>query len=210
MSDNNSAVKSPSRFWVWISGTWLIGTYFVIPWKHRKSSFYEILFGVFLGSLPFILGGIALYAMDAKAELVGDAEGLERFWLFLKSTFDKGELLLFAVSLVAPALWLATHESDDARQLPHRRPIIIITVIVCITSSFIFGLVQAGVVKKPSFVYNISLWMSVVSVINMYLTLSYHNYRLIRGNPPRVTEQTIRGSTADFLSQINVSKDQND
>lgn len=210
MSDTKPVIKAPSSFFVWLSRTWLIGTYFVIPWKDRKSSFYEILFGIFLGSLPFLLGGVALYAMDSRPELAGGAQGWDRFWLFLKSTFDKGELLLFAVSLVAPALWLATHESDDTRQMPHRRPIIIITVVVCILSSFIFGLVQAGVVKKPSFVYEISLWMTVASVVNMYLTLSYHNYRLIRGEPPRVTEQTIRSGTANFLTQINASKSQND
>lgn len=207
MTSETSDIKSPSQCLVWLSKTWLFGTFFIIPWKDRKNSFYEMLFGVFLGALPFFLGGMALYAMDSRPELAGETQGLERFWLFLKSTFDKGELLLFAVSLVAPALWLATHDSDDARQLPHRRPIIIITVAVCILSSFTFGLVQAGVVKKPSFVYEISIWMSLASIVNMYLTLSYHNYRLVRGTPPKVTEQTIRSDTTNFLNQINASKD---
>ncbi|WP_251878436.1 hypothetical protein [Achromobacter sp. Marseille-Q4954] len=208
MSDQKTGVNAPSRLYVCLSRTWLIGTYFGISWKERKNSLYEILFGIFIGTLPFLLGGIAIFAMDSRSDVATNLEGWPRFWLFLKSTFDKGELLLFAVSLVAPALWLATHESDNARPLPHRRPIIIITVAVCIISSFLFGLVQAGVVKRPSFVYQISLWTTGLSVVNMYLTLSYHNFRLLKGEPPRVTEEVIRNRATSFLEQINASKDQ--
>lgn len=174
-----------------------------MPWSSRKTSLYELLYGFIIGIFPFILGGAALYLMGSKSELVGTATGWDKFYILFVSTLNKGELLLFAISTVAPALWLATHEADDARRLPHVRPIVFITVAVFIVAVFLFGLIQAGVVKESETIFKLSLWVTMASLFNMYLTLTYHNYRIIKGREPTVTERSLRSSTTDFLNQVN-------
>lgn len=199
----NKNLSTPSRWVVRCSNFWLIGTYFYVPWSARKNSLYELLYGFFIGIFPFVLGGMALYLMGSKPDFVGDATGWEKFYLLCRSTLNKGELLLFAISTVAPALWLATYEADDARRLPHVRPIVFITVGVFIVAVFLFGLIQAGVVKEVETIFQLSFWVTITSLLNMYLTLTYHNYRMVNGHEPKVTERTLRSSTTDFLDQLN-------
>lgn len=199
IDDNEQSHPSQAR--VFASKLWLIGTLFVCSRKTKLNSFYEISFGLIVAILPFFMGGVVLY-VSGKAATEPHLTGMVKFFYLIKSTLDKGELLLFAISLVAPTLWLSSFEPENAKALPHRRPIIVITLLVCIFSTLLFGLTQAGVVKDPEIVYEGSLWLTVISVVNMYLTLAYHDWRLPVGKEPRVSEEFLRKNSNDFLDAI--------
>lgn len=198
--------SSPSKFIVCCSKLWLIGEFFVVSGRNRWWSFCEICYAIAAGMLPFIFAGLVFYLMDSKPDLVGDRDGVFKYLVLLKSTFDKGELLLFAVSLMAPALWLSAHESSETLRFPHRRQIILTTVLVFGFSVFTYALVQAGVVKKPESVFSLSVWLTVFSVVNTYLTLTYHNSRAAKGEPPKINERGLVKKTNDFLAAVNGAK----
>lgn len=178
------------------SRIWLIGTFFQTEYSGRLSAFYEVLFGLMIGTLPFWIGGLVLVARG-KGFLDADEFWLHYYWKLTRTTFEKGELLIFSISFLSPAFWLLAHEPDGAGSLPHKRPIAVITLIICIIGIALFSVMQAEIPVNMPAIYNISLWLTGFSVATMYLALTYHGFRL---PPVDLTERVFRENQESFLN----------
>ncbi len=177
---------------------WLFGELLTNKKKARWEAFYELLWAMGVGTIPFWLGGFVLLASSKAGASEGDY--LSRWWQLSQTTWSKGELLIFAVSLVAPALWLAVNDPESSRPLAHRRPLIGVIGFVAILSAVLYGLIQAQVVVDTRFVITSSLYFSAVAVGALYLALTYHIFRL--PDVPTVNEEMLVVDQTDFLTQI--------
>lgn len=184
---------------------WLIGTFITNKKKARLEALYELTWGAAVGTLPFWLGGFVSLAIQRDVALKLEGSLFYRWWMLSQTTWDKGELLIFAVSCVAPALWLSMHEPATAKPLPHRRPIIAITAIVGILSAVLYALIQAGVTVNPNFVYASSVSAALLAMGVMYLALTYHLLRL--PEVPPVNEEMFVADQEDFIKQVQEQKE---
>ena len=176
---------------------WLVGEFLGNPRAARLAAFYELLFAFLVGTIPFWIGGVVVLAVE-HADVKGDANWLTLFWVATKGTFEKGELLIFAVSLIAPVFWLVAYEPENAKPLAHRRPIIVTAAFISILCGALYGLVQAKVVADPQFVYAVSCYSVLAAMGVMYLALTYHIFRL----PPVVDENLFVSQQTDLLEQV--------
>ncbi len=181
---------------------WLIGAFFQRGTKGRLQALYETCYTLTASAMPFWLGGIIFLALGK-----GDPEEpwYWRYFQLAVTTFDKGELLIFAVSFVSPALWLASHEPEGATVLPHKRPILLATGLIGIVSATLYALTQAQIPVQMGIIFWISIVLAVLSILIMYLALTYHTFRL-----PVVdlTEEDLRRPQNDFLSSFNSRRSQ--
>lgn len=166
--------------------TWLIGALFDTTSKQHAGALYEFLHLFFWSTMPFWLGGIVLYATRAQPAASP--------WFLVAQTFQNGELLVFAISALSPVLYLALHEPDGARLFPHRLPISTIVFGVVIVCAVLFSLQRAGVTLNASWVYDFSLFLTVLALAVRYLAIVYHRYR-----SPSVTESDLRAPQDNFL-----------
>jgi hypothetical protein len=184
---------------VGIRRMWLLGEFLGSTRRARLSSFYELLFGLLVGTLPFWLGGIVILATGQHTDMIHGDWWLAKLWSAAQLTFEKGELLIFAVSLIGPAFWLATNDPEGGGPLPHRRPIMAATFVVVVVCSVLFGLIQAGVIVDRTYVNPLSFYFTLVSIFFMYLALTYHYFRL-----PQVdlNEQELLRDQTDLLAEV--------
>lgn len=156
---------------------WLFGAYFQREYSGRVTALYEVLFSFIIGTLPFWIGGIVLVARGKGLPVSSDGYFFEQYWNATRSTIERGELLIFAISFLSPALWLAAHEPEGGATLPHRRPIMIGTFLIAVIATALFALIQAELSLDMPAIYKISLWLTGIAILLMYLALTYHGFR---------------------------------
>jgi hypothetical protein len=179
-----------------ISKAWIFGTLIKCESKTFAGAFYEFLHGFVFATMPFWLGGLVLTALNHAAAAQA-APWFSSYWTNTVSTFSKGELLVFAISLLTPTLWLTTHEPEGATFLPHRRPISTIAVLVVVVGAVLFSLLKAGVALNGELVFWISVLLTCSAIAIRYLVLVYHGFRM-----PPMTERDITKGTEDFMAQL--------
>ncbi|WP_395321067.1 hypothetical protein [Variovorax sp. UC74_104] len=178
---------------------WLLGAYFQKEYSGRIVAFYEVLFSFIIGTLPFWIGGIVLVARGKGLPVSGDGYFLEQYWNATRSTIERGELLIFAISFLSPALWLAAHEPEGGATLPHRRPIMVGTLLIAVIATALFALIQAQLDLDMPAIYKISLWLTAVAVLLMYLALTYHGFRTPKMN---LNETDLRRPQNKFMDEF--------
>lgn len=183
---------------VWPANIWLIGSFFQKDVSGRVSALYEIIFGLLIGTLPFWVGGIVLLVRDTPSSATADISIFLKYWLATRKTFERGELIIFAISFLAPAFWLVSHEPEGARTLPHKRPIATLSLIVIIVGITLFSLIQSGTTVDMPAIFSISLWLAASAIFIMYLALTYHGFRLPK---PDLNEKDLTRSRDVFLDE---------
>lgn len=181
---------------------WLLGAFFQRGRKGRLQAFYEIWYTLAVSAMPFWLGGVIFLALGKGDQ---SHSWYVRYLQMVLTTFDKGELLIFAVSFVSPALWLASHEPEGATVLPHKRPILLATGLVGIVSATLYALTQAQIPMQMSVVLWISAFLAVLAIFIMYLALTYHTFRM---PAIELNEVDLRRPQNDFLTSFNNRRSQ--
>src|SRR4051812_8742295 len=103
-----------AAFGNWLSSLWLIGTLFRCNASNFLGALYEFVHGLVFATMPFWLGGLVILLL-APAPTAADLSidparyWATHYWASVVTTFSRGELLLFAISLLSPTLWLATY-----------------------------------------------------------------------------------------------------
>lgn len=192
----------------WLSRFWLVGTLFKCNGSIFLNALYEFIHGVVFATMPFWLGGLVLLVLaPAPSADETRAAGAWIYWLskyqmLTVSTFSKGELLLFAISLLSPTLWLAIYEPKGADTLPHRRPISTLAVVIIIIGAVLFGLLRKSDGVNVSAVYWISVTLTVTALLLRYLVFVYHGYRM-----PEISEEQLREPTNDWLKSVDLHRE---
>jgi hypothetical protein len=188
----------------WLSRVWLVGTLFKCSTSNFLGALYEFLHGIIFATMPFWLGGLVLLVLapPPAAEDVKQAGAfsfwLSKYWGTTVSTFSRGELLLFAISLLSPTLWLATYEPKGADKLPHRRPISTLAVVVIVVGAVLFGLMRKTDGINVEAVFWISVVLTAFALVLRYLVFVYHGYRM-----PDVTELQLIQPTDDWMKSVD-------
>jgi hypothetical protein len=196
-----SARERWDRFCAWtttkLSRAWIFGTLIKCEPKTFAGAFYEFLHGFVFATMPFWLGGLVLTVLTHVTAAPQTTPWFDSYWSNTISTFSKGELLVFAISLLTPTLWLSTHEPEGATFLPHRRPISTIAVLVVVVGAVLFSLLKAKVPLDGELVFWISVFLTCGAIGIRYIVLVYHGYRM-----PPMTERDITKGTEDFMAQF--------
>jgi ABC-type Fe3+ transport system permease subunit len=192
-----------SRSKAWLAEAWLLGTLFKCTRENYLGALYEFTHGLVFATMPFWLGGLVLtvhaHSSDPVLRSAGDLA--DAFWTHTRSTFSRGELLVFAISLLSPTLWLAAHEPKRADSLPHRRPILTLAIVVILVGAAMFALTRSPQQPNAQLVVWISIALTVAAFFLRYLALVYHSYRL-----PDVSERDITRPTEDFMRAVEVHR----
>ncbi len=187
----------------WLSSLWLIGTLFKCNLTNFLGALYEFFHGIVFATMPFWLGGLVLLVLapEPTKEAIGSDPikfWIKTYWASVVSMFSRGELLLFAISLLSPTLWLATYEPKGADKLPHRRPISTLAVIIIVVGAVMFALMRkADGINVPA-VFWISVAITVVALVLRYLVFVYHGYRM-----PDVSELQLIKPTEDWMKSVD-------
>ncbi|MCC2673088.1 MAG: hypothetical protein K0R58_35 [Ramlibacter sp.] len=194
-----------------IARVWLLGTLVNCSPKNYFSAFYELFHGLIFATMPFWLGALILTVVSTSTSTVAAVPGQEQnhflaywlptFWNNAVSTFSRGELLVFSISLLSPTLWLATHEPDGAQHLPHRRPISTIAVVIIVIGAVLFGVLKSGVSVLTNAVFWVSVSLTILAVLLRYLVLVYHGYRL-----PARTEKELLRPTEQWMETVDLHR----
>jgi len=190
-----------------LSRLWLFGTLFKCTSDNFLNALYELVHGVVFATMPFWLGGLVLliFATPPSAEELKGANALffwiGMYWNSVVSTFAKGELLVFAISMLSPTLWLATYEPKGAEKLPHRRPVSTLAVVIIIVGAVIFALLKKNDGINVSAVFWISVTLTIIAIVLRYLVFVYHGYRL-----PDISELQLRKPTDDWMKTVDIHR----
>lgn len=191
-----------------LSKLWLFGTLFKCNSDNFLGALYEFIHGIVFATMPFWLGGLVLMVLAPPPTLeeLKDANVLifwvERFWHYTVSTFARGELLVFAISLLSPTLWLATYEPKGAEKLPHRRPVSTLAVVVIVIGAVMFALLKKNDGINVSAVFWISVTLTITAFVLRYLVFVYHGYRL-----PDISELQLRKPTDDWMKSVDLHRE---
>ncbi len=188
----------------WLSSLWLFGTLFKCNASGFLNALYEFVHGLVFATMPFWLGGLVLLVL-APPPSADEISGLSSisfwvtlYWASVVSMFSRGELLLFAISLLSPTLWLATYEPKGANPLPHRRPISTLAVLIIVVGAVLFGLMRKSETVNVDAVFWISVGLAGAAVFLRYLVFVYHGYRL-----PDVSERDLTKPTDDWMKHVS-------
>lgn len=186
---------------------WLVGTLFKCTKDNFLGAFYELLHGLVFATMPFWLGGLVLMVLappPTSVELSDTnafAFWIGHYWHSVVSTLSKGELLVFAISLLSPTLWLVTYEPKGADKLPHRRPVSTLAVIVIVIGAVLFALLKKNDGINVNAVFWISVTLTCLAFCLRYLGFVYHGYRL-----PDVSEIQLRQPTEDWMKSVDIHR----
>lgn len=185
---------------------WLFGTLFRCQTETLVGAFYEFLHGLIFATMPFWLGALVLTVLilpPAPQPSGWDNlyPWLTRYWGSAEATFSHGELLVFAISLLSPTLWLTTHEPKGADKLPHRRPVSTIAVLLIIVGAVLFSLLKSGVAANPKIIFAVSVGLTCTALLLRYMVFVYHGYRM-----PPVNETVLTKPTEDFMHDVDVHR----
>jgi hypothetical protein len=187
-----------------LSTLWLFGTLFKCSAPNFLNALYEFTHGIVFATMPFWLGGLVVLVLapapagDDTVRVSDVLFWMDRYWSSIVSTFAKGELLVFAISLLSPTLWLATYEPKGADMLPHRRPVSTLAVIVIVVGAVLFGLLKMNDGINVPMVFWISVTLTLAALVLRYLVFVYHGYRL-----PEVSELQLVKPTDDWLKSVD-------
>lgn len=170
----------------YLSRIWLFGTLFRTGRSTHAGAFNEFLYLLLWSVLPFALGALVLYVSSEAAD--------KSFYEFGLNTFRNGELLVFTISMLAPILYLTLHDPEQAEPFPHKLPISTVVALIIVTCASLFALLKASAVKDVSFVFELSVALTVVALIFRYLAIVYHKVRL-----PALTERDLRDTQTQFV-----------
>lgn len=169
-----------------LAHTWLIGSLFRAGRKTYAGALYEFSYLLVWSVLPFGLGALTLYIVNAP--------GSKDFFTLVLSTFRNGELLVFTISMLAPILFLVLHDPERAGAFPHKLPISTAVALIIVTCAALFALMKANAVKDGDFVFLLSIALTLIALIFRYLALIYHRLRM-----PDMNEQALRANQTGFL-----------
>jgi hypothetical protein len=170
-----------------LTRTWLIGTLFKVDKKTYASALYEFTYLLLWSVVPFFLGTLILYvSLDAPQK---------DFLQLSASTFKNGELLVFTISMLAPILYLTLHDPEQASPFPHKLPISTVVALVVVVCAVLFAILKASAVKDMDFVFDLSIYLTVLALTFRYLALVYHRYRM-----PSLSESDLRAPQQDFVA----------
>lgn len=175
----------------YFSRMWLFGTLFRAGRATHAGALYEFTYLLLWSILPFALGTLVLY-------VVSDDPNKNFFELGLR-TFQNGELLIFTISMLAPILYLTLHDPEQAEPFPHKLPISTVVALVIVTCASLFSLLKASSVKDISFVFGLSIALTIVALIFRYLAIVYHKVRL-----PSLTERDLRKPQETFVENFRL------
>jgi hypothetical protein len=201
------AIDAPSeKLHDFVSRTWLFGTLVNCTSSNFLGAFYELFHAIIFATMPFWLGGLILTVVPSNHPVELPEGGfydfwLPRYWASSISTFNHGELLVFAISLLSPTLWLATHEPEGAGTLPHRRPISTMAVMIIIVGAVLFAVLKSGSQVYGSAIFWVSVCLTILALVLRYLVLVYHGYRL-----KPATEKDLLKGTEDWMSRVETHR----
>lgn len=190
-----------------LSRLWLFGTLFKCTTDNFLGALYEFVHGIVFATMPFWLGGLVLLVLapPPSPEEFKEASVLvvwvAKYWDSVVSTFANGELLVFAISLLSPTLWLATYEPKGAEKLPHRRPVSTLAVVVIVIGAVMFALLRKDDGINVPVVFWISVTLTLTAFVLRYLVFVYHGYRL-----PEVSELQLRQPTDDWMKSVDIHR----
>lgn len=173
----------------YLSRFWLFGTLFKTGRATHASAFYEFLYLLLWSILPFALGALVLYVTSENPN--------KDFFELARHTFQNGELLIFTISMLAPILYLTLHDPEQAEPFPHKLPISTVVALIIVTCASLFSLMKASSVKDISFVFDLSIVLTIVALVFRYLAIVYHKVRL-----PSLTERDLREPQETFVENF--------
>lgn len=172
-----------------LSRIWLIGKLFRTSLSIHAGAFNEFMYLLLWSVLPFALGALVLY--------VTSEAGNKSFYDFGLDTFRNGELLVFTISMLAPILFLTLHDPEQAEAFPHKLPISTMVALIIVTCASLFALLKASAVKDVSFVFKLSVILTIVALAFRYLAIVYHKVRM-----PTLTEKELRAPQQNFVEDF--------
>lgn len=173
----------------YLSRMWLFGTLFKTGRATHAGAFYEFIYLLLWSILPFALGALVLYVTNDDPN--------KNFFELGVQTFQNGELLIFTISMLAPILYLTLHDPEQAEPFPHKLPISTVVALIIVTCASLFSLLKASSVKDISFVFGLSIVLTIVALVFRYLAIVYHKVRL-----PQLTERDLREPQITFVEDF--------
>jgi hypothetical protein len=119
------------------------------------------------------------------------------FYEFGLNTFRNGELLVFTISMLAPILYLTLHDPEQAEPFPHKLPISTVVALIIVTCASLFALLKASAVKDTTFVFDLSIVLTIVALGFRYLAIVYHKIRM-----PTFSEKELRAPQDNFVESF--------
>jgi hypothetical protein len=125
-----------------------------------------------------------------------EAASKSYFSTFL-GTVRQGEFLIFSTSLLAPFFYMALHDPVGSRAFPGRLLHTLPVIVIMLLCTGFFSLSRAKAWFDQEFVFEISVYLTLSSLVLIYLAMVYHKARL-RGNPADMMRETQTKFSADL------------
>ena len=112
------------------------------------------------------------------------------------STISQGELLIFSTSLLAPFFYMALHDPIGSRAFPGRLLHALPVVVIMMLCTGFFSLSRTKAWVDQDFVFEISIYLTLFSLVLIYLAMVYHKER--QRNPGEIMRETQVRFSEDF------------
>jgi hypothetical protein len=108
----------------------------------------------------------------------GDRYDYPAFRNALFTTIANGELFMFCTVLLAPMFWIVLVDPPGAQVFPSKVSHMLLIAVVDVIAAVFFGLSVAGKRMNEGFSLRLSVLLSIVSIVLLYLGTVYHSSRL--------------------------------
>lgn len=167
----------------------LIGPLVECSRKDHQGASLELFTHLVISTMPFWLGGLVLYAISHETS--------KTYIAMLTSTLNKGELLIYSTSLLAPIFYTAfTNEAGSARAFPSRYEHAVLVAMLIAICAAMFAILKTGILLDSNFIFTLSIGCTLVGLFLRYLAGVYHKMR------NRDPGEEMRKQETDFVDEL--------
>lgn len=141
---------------------------------------------------PIWLGGLIIFSLDKSSE-----KSISEFLNTMITTVQRGELFMYSTAMVAPIVYVALKPEKGMPIFPGQMSHVVFIIIVGIISAAFFAIQRTGVWIDIKFTFSLSVFLYFLSLLLLYLTTVYRNYRLTGAL------DVTRGQTDEFVDEFN-------
>lgn len=162
----------------------LLGGFVDTTLRDHASALRENISGLLISLSPLWFGGFIVCLTDAK---------VNGYFSAVWANASNGELFLFATSVLAPILHMATDDPPGARRFPSKWSHIGLMLVILMLAAGTFGVQRAGVDVVRGFAIKVSVIAFGISIVLLYLATVYKNSRL-----PEISPEDFQDSEREF------------